>query len=61
VKSGSPEMLYLFVETQFQTQNRFPLLLELLYHAETPAGNAYVKLTLRPDGAPVIQFKDLEP
>jgi motility quorum-sensing regulator/GCU-specific mRNA interferase toxin len=32
-----------------------------VYHAETPAGKAYVKLTLRPDGAPVIQFKDLEP
>ena len=30
VKSGSPEMLYLFVQTQFRTQNRFPLLLELL-------------------------------
>jgi hypothetical protein len=24
-------MLYLFVQTQFRTQNRFPLLLELLY------------------------------
>lgn len=32
-----------------------------VYHAETPAGKADVKLTLRPDGAPVIQFKDLEP
>jgi hypothetical protein len=30
VKSGSPEMLYLFVQTQFRAQNRFPLLLELL-------------------------------
>jgi hypothetical protein len=30
VKTGSPEMLYLFVFTQFRTQNRFPLLLELL-------------------------------
>ena len=26
-------MLYLFVSTQFRTQNRFPLLLELLYFA----------------------------
>ena len=32
-----------------------------VYQAETPAGKADVKLTLRPDGAPVIQFKDLEP
>lgn len=32
-----------------------------VYHADTPAGKAYVKLTLRADGAPVIQFKDLEP
>ena len=32
-----------------------------VYHAETPAGKAYVELTLRPDEAPVIQFKDLEP
>jgi hypothetical protein len=30
VKAGSPEMLYLVVKTQFLTQNRFPLLLELL-------------------------------
>jgi hypothetical protein len=29
-KAGSPETLYLFVWTQFRTQNRFPLLLELL-------------------------------
>jgi hypothetical protein len=29
VKAGSPEMLYLFVKTQFWTQKRFPLLLEL--------------------------------
>jgi motility quorum-sensing regulator/GCU-specific mRNA interferase toxin len=32
-----------------------------VYHADTPAGKAYVKLTLREDGAPVIQFKELEP
>jgi motility quorum-sensing regulator/GCU-specific mRNA interferase toxin len=32
-----------------------------VYHADTPAGKAYVKLTLRTDGAPVIQFKELEP
>lgn len=32
-----------------------------VYHADTPAGKAYVKLTLRADGAPVIQFKELEP
>lgn len=31
-----------------------------VYHAETPVGTAYVKVTLRPDGAPVIQFKELE-
>lgn len=31
-----------------------------VYHAETPAGKAYVKLTLRADGAPVIQFKELQ-
>jgi len=30
VKSGSSETLYIFVWTQFRTQNRFPLLLELL-------------------------------
>ncbi|MBL8573772.1 MAG: type II toxin-antitoxin system MqsR family toxin [Hyphomicrobiaceae bacterium] len=30
-----------------------------VYHADTPAGKAYVKLTLRVDGAPVIQFKEL--
>jgi hypothetical protein len=30
VNAGSPEMLYLFVKTQFLTQKRFPLLLELL-------------------------------
>ncbi|MBS1164493.1 MAG: hypothetical protein H6R00_518 [Proteobacteria bacterium] len=29
------------------------------YHADTPAGKAYI--TLRADGAPVIQFKELEP
>ncbi|SCM79737.1 conserved hypothetical protein [uncultured Pleomorphomonas sp.] len=32
-----------------------------VYHADTPAGKAYVKLTLRADGAPVIQFKELDP
>lgn len=32
-----------------------------VYHADTPAGKAYVKLTLRADGAPVIQFKELQP
>jgi motility quorum-sensing regulator/GCU-specific mRNA interferase toxin len=32
-----------------------------VYHADTPAGKAYVKLTLRTDGAPVIQFTELEP
>lgn len=32
-----------------------------VYHADTPVGKAYVKLTLRADGAPVIQFKELEP
>lgn len=32
-----------------------------VYHADTPAGKAYVKITLRADGAPVIQFKELEP
>jgi motility quorum-sensing regulator/GCU-specific mRNA interferase toxin len=30
-----------------------------VYHADTPAGPAYVKLTLRSDGALVIQFKEL--
>ncbi|SCM70503.1 hypothetical protein KL86PLE_10180 [uncultured Pleomorphomonas sp.] len=30
VKTGSPEMLYLFDPAQFRTQNRFPLLLKLL-------------------------------
>ena len=32
-----------------------------VYHVDTAAGKAYVKLTLRADGAPVIQFKELEP
>ena len=32
-----------------------------VYRADTPAGKAYVKLTLRADGAPVIQFKELQP
>ena len=32
-----------------------------VYHADTPTGKAYIKLTLRADGAPVIQFKELEP
>lgn len=31
-----------------------------VYHGETPAGKAYIKITLRDDGAPVIQFKELE-
>ncbi|MFN7125182.1 MAG: type II toxin-antitoxin system MqsR family toxin [Allorhizobium sp.] len=30
-----------------------------VYHANTPAGKAYVKITMRVDGAPVIQFKEL--
>ncbi|WP_245423930.1 type II toxin-antitoxin system MqsR family toxin [Rhizobium sp. M1] len=30
-----------------------------VYHANTPVGKAYVKVTLREDGAPVIQFKEL--
>ncbi|WHO72384.1 type II toxin-antitoxin system MqsR family toxin [Rhizobium sp. BT03] len=30
-----------------------------VYHADTPAGKAYVKVTLREDGAPVIQFTEL--
>lgn len=30
-----------------------------VYHAQTPAGKAYVKITLRASGAPVIQFKEL--
>lgn len=30
-----------------------------VYHANTPVGKAYIKLTLREDGAPVIQFKEL--
>lgn len=29
-----------------------------VYHAETPIGIAYVKVTLRYDGAIVIQFKE---
>lgn len=29
-----------------------------VYHPETPAGIAYVKVTLRQDGAIVIQFKE---
>ena len=32
-----------------------------VYHADTPSGKAYVKLTMREDGAPVIQFKELDP
>jgi motility quorum-sensing regulator/GCU-specific mRNA interferase toxin len=32
-----------------------------VYHAQTLAGKAYIKLTLRGDGAPVIQFKELDP
>lgn len=31
-----------------------------VYHADTKAGKAYIKLTLRENGAPVIQFKELE-
>lgn len=30
-----------------------------VYHADTPVGKAYVKVTMRTDGAPVIQFKEL--
>lgn len=30
-----------------------------VYHAPTPAGKAYIKVTLREDGALVIQFKEL--
>lgn len=30
-----------------------------VYHASTPAGRAYVKFTLRDDGAVVISFKRL--
>jgi motility quorum-sensing regulator/GCU-specific mRNA interferase toxin len=30
-----------------------------VYHAETPAGTAYVKFTLRTDGSIVISFKRL--
>jgi motility quorum-sensing regulator / GCU-specific mRNA interferase toxin len=30
-----------------------------VYHADTPVGKAYVKVTMRADGAPVIQFKEL--
>ena len=29
-----------------------------VYHPETPAGMAYVKVTLRQDGSIVIQFKE---
>jgi len=29
-----------------------------VYHPETPAGIAYVKVTLRQDGSIVIQFKE---
>lgn len=28
-------------------------------YADTPVGKAYVKVTMRTDGAPVIQFKEL--
>lgn len=31
-----------------------------VYHADTPGGRAYIKLTLRTNGALVIQFKELE-
>ncbi|WP_421362967.1 type II toxin-antitoxin system MqsR family toxin [Agrobacterium rosae] len=31
-----------------------------VYHADTSAGRAYIKLTLRTNGALVIQFKELE-
>ena len=31
MNSASPETLHLFDQAQFRTQNRFPLLLELLY------------------------------
>ena len=30
-----------------------------VYHAPTPEGVAYVKITLREDGAVVIQFKEI--
>jgi motility quorum-sensing regulator/GCU-specific mRNA interferase toxin len=29
-----------------------------VYHPETPAGIAYIKVTLRHDGSIVIQFKE---
>ncbi|XUY27512.1 type II toxin-antitoxin system MqsR family toxin [Agrobacterium sp. rho-8.1] len=32
-----------------------------IYHADTPGGMAHIKLTLRADGALVIQFKELQP
>ncbi|WP_320199248.1 type II toxin-antitoxin system MqsR family toxin [Agrobacterium sp. rho-13.3] len=32
-----------------------------VYHADTKSGKAYIKLTLRADGALVIQFKELQP
>ncbi|GAK71628.1 hypothetical protein RRU01S_19_00330 [Agrobacterium rubi TR3 = NBRC 13261] len=31
-----------------------------VYRADTPGGRAYIKLTLRDNGALVIQFKELE-
>lgn len=36
-----------------------PRLWQGVYHAETPAGTAYVKFTLRTDGSIVASFKRL--
>jgi len=50
-------VLYIVLSSSAQAED----LGQDVYHADTPAGKAYIKLTLRADGAPVIQFKELEP
>ena len=40
------------------TTHASPQVWQDVYHPETPAGVAYVKVTLRRDGSVVIQFKE---
>lgn len=40
------------------TTHASPQVWQDVYHPETPAGVAYVKVTLRQDGSIVIQFKE---
>lgn len=40
------------------TTHAAPQVWQDVYHPETPAGVAYVKVTLRQDGSVVVQFKE---